>query len=119
MAKYDQLPVYKAAYDLLLQLFGLAHQLNREYKYTLGEKLKNEVTDLLTNIYKANKTFEKATLIDKARENTEIVRLYIRILFDTKQISQKKHIAINEKIENVSKQLAGWHKSANKTKVNT
>ena len=119
MAAYNQLPVYKAGYDLLLELFQLTHNFNREYKYTLGEKLKNEVTDLLTNIYKANKTFTKHELIDKARVNLEIVRLYIRILKDLKQISQNRHVNINERIENISKQLAGWYKSANKNKPNT
>ncbi len=57
MAAYNELPVYKAAYDLLLEIFKFSANLKREYKFTLGEKLKNEVTDLLTNIYKANSTF--------------------------------------------------------------
>ncbi|GAI94110.1 unnamed protein product [marine sediment metagenome] len=111
MAQYIELPVYKAAYDLLLQIFALTHNLTREYKFTLGEKLKNEITDLLTNIYRANRVREKAKILEKARENLELVRLYIRILLDTKQISNKKHIFINQSIEKESKQLAGWHKS--------
>lgn len=115
MAQYDQLPVYKAGYDLLLLVFQLSHNLTREYKYTLGEKLKNEITDLLTNIYKANRVVQKNEPIEKARENLEIVRLYIRILKDTGQINSKKHISINQPIELVSKQLAGWHKSVNIT----
>ena len=100
----------KAAYDLLLEIFKFSANLKREHKFTLGEKLKNEATDLLTNIYKANKTFNKAELIDKARENTEIIRLYLRVLKDLKEIGMKRHIALNEQIENISKQLAGWHK---------
>ena len=111
MAHYIELPVYKATYDLLLQIFQLTHNLNREYKFTLGEKLKNEITELLSNIYRANRTREKAVYLEKARENLELVRLYIRILKDLKQISGKKHVFINLSIEKVSKQLAGWHKS--------
>lgn len=112
---YIELPVYKAAYDLLILIFQLTHNLSREYKFTLGEKLKNEATDLLTNIYRANRVIEKADYLEKAREQLEIVRLYIRILKDTNQISSKKHIFINKPIESVSKQLAGWHKSVTKT----
>lgn len=114
MAHYIELPVYKAAYDLLILIFQLSHNLSREYKFTLGEKLKNETTDLLTNIYRANRVHEKAEFLEKAREQLEIVRLYIRILKDTNQISSKKHIFINKSIESVSKQLAGWHKSVKK-----
>ena len=46
-----------------------------------------------------------------ARENIEVIRLLIRLIKDLRQINMKKFIAINEKIENVSKQLTGWHKS--------
>jgi len=42
MATYDHLPVYKASYDLLLELFRFAKDFNREYKYTLGESIKTE-----------------------------------------------------------------------------
>ena len=111
MASYNELPVYKAAYDLLLELFQFSANLKREYKFTLGEKLKNEVTELLTNIFKANKTYNKAEFIDAARSNTEVVRLYLRVLKDLKVIGIKRHVALNESIENISKQLAGWHKS--------
>lgn len=111
MAHYIELPVYKAAYDLLLLIFDFTHNLSREYKYTIGEKLKNSTTDLLTNIYRANRVKEKAFHLESAREILELVRLYIRILFDTKQIGTKKYIFINESIEKVSKQLAGWHNS--------
>ena len=114
MANYLELPVYKASYDLLLQIFTLTHNLTREYKYTLGEKLKNEITELLSNIYRANRTREKERYLKIARENLELVRLYIRILKDLKQVSGKKHIFINLSIEKVSKQLAGWHKSVSK-----
>ena len=117
MAHYIELPVYKATYDLLLQIFDLTHNLSREYKFTLGEKLKNETTVLLTNIYRANRVRQKENYLETARENLELVRLYIRILKDTKQITSKKHIFINKSIEQVSKQLAGWHKSVIKKQI--
>lgn len=115
MANYIELPVYKASYDLLLKVFNLTHNLTREYKFTLGEKLKNEITELLSNIYRANRVSNKAVHIGTARENLELVRLYIRILKDTNQVASKKHIFINQSIEDVSKQLAGWHKSVIKS----
>ena len=117
MANYIELPVYKAAYDMLLQIFNLTHNLSREYKYSLGDKLKNEATELLSNIYRANRVKDKAGYLNNARENLELTRLYVRILFDTKQIGMKKHVFINQYAENVSKQLAGWYNSVNK--INT
>lgn len=54
MAKYDELPVYKASYDLLLEIFRFTKEFNREFKYTVGESLKRETLDLITLIYRAN-----------------------------------------------------------------
>lgn len=42
------------------------------------------------------------------------IRLMIRILYDTKQISLKRMIFINKIIEEISKQLAGWQKYCTK-----
>ncbi|HOK86880.1 MAG TPA: four helix bundle protein [Tenuifilum sp.] len=114
MALYSELPVYKAAYDLLLQVFGMVHNLSKEYKYSLGEKIKNEITELLSNIYRANRSPHKNQHLEKARENLELARLYIRILKDTQQIGINKYVSINQNMEGVSKQLAGWHKSIEK-----
>jgi len=39
MPLYDELPVFKASYDLLLNIFQFTANFKREYKYTMGEKL--------------------------------------------------------------------------------
>jgi len=114
MAIYDSLPVFKKGYDLLIEIYKLTPGLSREYKYTIGEKLKNESLELLLQIYKANLNWEKEKPIDKCRENTETIRLLIRLLHDLRQISLKRMIALNLLIENVSKQLSGWKKSISK-----
>ena len=111
MALYDQLPVYKASYDLLVAIFGFSRSFTREYKYTIGEKLKSETVDMITNIYRANCRGDKKDLLQRARENIEVVRLYMRLLRDLNQVSIRNFVEVNEQIENVSKQLAGWHKS--------
>jgi len=54
MAYYDELPVYKAYYDLLLEIFRFTKDFTKEYKYTVGESLKKETLELITLIYRAN-----------------------------------------------------------------
>ncbi len=54
MGRYDELPVYKASYDLLLEIFRFTKNFNKEFKYTVGESLKKETTELITLIYRAN-----------------------------------------------------------------
>jgi four helix bundle protein len=112
MALYDTLPVYKASYDLMLMVFEFCRHFRKEYKYTLGEKLKNETLEMIMNIYRANSKADKSQLLQNARENIEVVRLLFRLTKDLKLIPLNKFISINEKIENISKQLTGWQRSA-------
>ncbi len=111
MATYDNLPVYKASYDLLLEIFNFSKNMDREYKYTIGEDLKKETTEMIANIYRANCSHNKKELIGRARENVEIVRLYLRLIKDLKQIALLKFVRINEIIESISKQLNFWQKA--------
>ncbi|NDV66416.1 four helix bundle protein [Bacteroides sp. 224] len=113
MAPYSNLPVYKAIYDLLLLVFKDSFNLQREYRYTIGEKLKSELTELVMLVYRANATKEKNIFIQEARERVELVKLNFRILHDLKQISLKQYVRYAEMAEGISKQLAAWQKYVN------
>jgi len=109
---YDELPVYKATYDLLLEVFHFTKGFSKEYKYTVGESIKKETLELITLIYRSNSKQNKTETIQEAREKIEVLRLFIRLMKDLRQISLKRFVQINKQVENVSKQLTGWHRSA-------
>jgi hypothetical protein len=111
MALYSELPVFKASYDLLLDVFNLCRHFSKDFKYTIGEKLKNETVDMMICIYRANKRRDKKELLQTAQEHIEVVRLLVRLLKDLQQINLQRFVDMSEKIENVSKQLAGWLKA--------
>ena len=101
MAKYDELPVYKASYDLLLEIFRFTKEFKREFKYTVGESLKKETLELITFIYRANSKKEKREALQSARERIEIIRLFVRLVKDLRQISLKSFVKVNKQIENL------------------
>ena len=111
MGLYSELPVYKACYNLLLETYMFTRNFTKEYKYTIGETLKKETVNLLTLIFRANSKKDKFKTLQEAREHIEVIRLFIRILKDLKQISLKSFVRINQQVEEVSKQLTGWQKS--------
>jgi|DewCreStandDraft_4_1066084.scaffolds.fasta_scaffold02360_9 hypothetical protein len=114
MSLTEELPIYKASYDMVLVIFQLVKNFNKEYKYTIGESIKNETIKLITNIYRANCSRNKIEYLNTARENLEVIRLYIRLTKNLHQISVKQLAYVSLHIENISKQLAGWYKSQNK-----
>ena len=66
---------------------------------------------LVVNVYRANCHTAKVALIEAARENTEVIRLMLRLLHDLKQISLKEFVSCNAMLESVSKQLSAWQRS--------
>lgn len=90
MATYNQLPVYKATYDLLLYVYQTGKDVQRDYRYTLGETLKKDLITILTLIYRANANRQKVEIIVEAREKLVAVKLQLRLLHDLKQLSLKK-----------------------------
>lgn len=112
MTNYQNLPVYKTSYDLLILIFSFVKEFSKEYKYTLWDSIKKELLDLIKNVYKANSSFDNRLInIKNARENIETLRLYIRLCKDLKIINLKSFVDVSENVESISKQLFSWEKS--------
>ena len=113
MAISSSLKVYKDSYDLLVYLYQISVNFNKDFKYSLGEKIKNEAIEILINIYKANSDFlERKNNLKSAQDRIEKIIIYIRILKDLKQINLKKFVCLNEKIETINRQLISWKKKS-------
>lgn len=84
MAKYDELPVFKATYDLLLRIYMVSQHWSRDIRYTLGEELKKEVIEILQLIYQANASKKKVAFLSSCRVKLIKVRLQIRVAKDLK-----------------------------------
>lgn len=113
MANYTELNVYKATYGLLFEVLIASKSFNRDFKYTIGENLKNELISAMMQIWRANSTHTKHDNILCAREHIEKCRLYLRLLHDLRQINIDSFTKWNIEIQNISKQLSGWDKSIN------
>lgn len=116
MASYDQLFVYKSGYDLLLMIHTSLQKLPRDIKYTLVQDLKQDTLSVLRCIYHANAASDKLTYLEQARESILNVKINLRLLWDLKHIKEKTYGRLLEQAENVSKQLAAWHKSVSNKK---
>ncbi len=113
MAIYSSLPVYKEAYDMCLAIFRLTDNFSRQYRYALGEDLKNRAKDLIILIYKANRVDDKKTVIEEAREELESIRLLLRLVLDLKICSLNNFVLLSDRLERVSKHLSAWSRYYN------
>ncbi len=111
MANYDNLPVFKASYDLLLDVFRIAKNWSRDLRYSLGEDLKREIIHIQQLVYQANSSTDKLPYIGEARLAIVKIKLLIRLTHDLRETSLKQYALLSEKAESISKQLAAWEKS--------
>ncbi len=97
--------------DLLLRLFHEASKMHKDFRYTLGEDLKQNLLRVEVCIYHAHDEKEVAdkvkyiaVTIDKMLE----VRLIVRILHDSKQLPLKKYALLCEQMVEIEKNLKDW-----------
>lgn len=114
MAIYENLPVFKEVYDLLLQFITLSRNLKRDFRYTIGEQIKRDVLDVCVFIYHANACHDKTMFINKARERMVVIKLNLRVLNDAHELSLKQFCMLVDKIATINKQLAAWDKYVKK-----
>ena len=105
------LPVFRLAYDLLLRLFHDCQKMSKDYRYTLGEDIKKRLLRLEVCIYRVNDQKEaeqKQRYITEALENLIEVKICVRILHDSKQLSLKQFAYLCEKMVEVEDHLKKW-----------
>ena len=108
MVLYENIPVYKASYDLTLQLFHVIKKFPKDFKYTLWEQIKKDALTLIGSIYKANMVKEKQNKILEVRWYVESLKVLLRLSKDLHIIPLDKFILISQSIEIISKQLVAW-----------
>jgi hypothetical protein len=79
MALYDELPVYRDVYCLILKIFEYTRDFPREYKYTPGQDLKRDSMVLVRSIYRANKSKDKREFLETFLDDFELLKLEIRL----------------------------------------
>ncbi len=112
MANTEHLPIYKSSYDLCLYLERVVHGFSRYHKYTLGGDLRDAARRVLKLIVRANARRDKRELLHDIREETEELKVVLRLCQDVKAFANFNSFehAIGLVTE-IAKQNEGWLKS--------
>jgi len=112
VAQYQHLPIYKQTYDILLRTMVATKNFPREYKFTLGQKLKDELMELIVMIYRANSATNKIQHIEWILERIQAIQLLMRVGHDAKILARSHYAALAEMTDNLGRQAQGWLKSS-------
>ena len=81
MAKYQQLPIYRLALELVVFLEDTVRGFSRYHKYSIGERLRQSSWDVVTLVVKANNTpvARRVELLTLLRDKTEEISIALAV----------------------------------------
>ena len=113
MSRYENLPIYKQAFDFLVYIEDVVKNFSRYHKYSIGEILRNDARNIVMNIVKASIAYnkEKLILLKECGELIEEVKIFLNVSKELKAFNNYKsyHHAI-KLVADVGRQNAGWMK---------
>ncbi|MDD5176785.1 MAG: four helix bundle protein [Sterolibacterium sp.] len=112
MALHTELPIHKAAYDLLGVAVELVKNMPRDFKQSLGGEIRTECLAVLVAIYRANCARDKVPHIEVLIERLQMVILLLRLAKDMRMISTGQFARTIPYTQSIGKQATGWRRSA-------
>ena len=83
MARYEHLPIYRAAFDLAVHVEKLVRGFSRHHKYSLGTELRARSRELLARIIDANHSRKRAARLEQLRGDLENFKVMVRLCHES------------------------------------
>ncbi len=104
------------SYDFLKYSIPILNKFPRNYKFTLGDRLQNQMSALLELFIEAYYTSpaQKRILLARANITLEKMRYFFRLGYDLGLYDSLRYHDFAEKINEIGKMTGGWLKSLEK-----
>ncbi|WP_414563107.1 MULTISPECIES: diversity-generating retroelement protein Avd [unclassified Anabaena] len=106
----EELPIIQKTYDLIKWYVPIINRLPRIHKFTLGDRMTNELYDLLEGLLTARYHQEKLNLLEPLKTIIDILKYQTRILFDFNLIPVYRYEYASKLINEIGLDLGGWIK---------
>lgn len=112
MALASTLPIYRVTYDLLQVATRITKDMPRDFKQSLGGKIRDECVELTVLIYRANCSRDKRPHLETLQEHLQVVTLLLRLSKDMRLISTGQFAQTIELTDQIGRQSSGWLKAS-------
>lgn len=98
----------KNAYLLWYQYYSI---IPKTHRYSLGEKIDKIFVDIIEAVITASflSIEEKEPFVRFAIRKLDTMKIFLMMLWETKSLDNKKYIALSEKLNDIGRNLGGWH----------
>lgn len=105
---YENLKVYRDTLALLLRVSKLSETMDDDQVPDL-KLLKGELVDAMTCILRASEWPDNGDQIRSAVEHIARARIWIRLLFETREISRYVYVQYCKTTSSIQGQMLEWH----------
>jgi len=116
---YEKTPIYRKAREALRSAHVLTARMNKAYKYTLGESIRNAALALTEAVFFAYEEREDFTVklahFTRIKNKTQSLLVNYRIANDLQLIPQKEYGEQVEVLISIIRQTRGWEKKVSQT----
>lgn len=107
----EELPVIQKTYDLIKWMVPILDRLPRTHRFTLGDRIIQELYNLLDNLIAARYTkIGRLSALKGLNTRLQVLRYQCRLLMDFDLISLKRYEHMHRQINDIGQDLGGWIK---------
>ena len=112
MARYEHIPIYKAALDMAVYIEQIVANFSRYHKYTLGSELRLLSHKVVVLIIRANNVVDKTALLSELADLLEEMKLLVHLAKEVKAFHSFNSFEVCVRhLDSVTRQCSGWLKS--------
>ena len=105
--------IFEKIKGLYLLWYEYYRTLPTTHRYTLGQKVDRLMMEVIESVAFAAflKPEEKIPYVRLAIRKSDVLKIFLNILWETKSLDDKKYILLSEKLSAIGKDLGGWNGS--------
>ena len=109
MVNYENLAVYKSAFDLCVYFEKIVKNFGKGHKFTIGADLKNKSREIAIQVVRANISNTKIKDIQELIILIEELKMIVRLCQETNGFSNKNSYSyVSKLLTNLSNQANNW-----------
>ena len=112
MNEFDT-PIFIKSYDLYKLFYSFRTLVPKNDRYTIWQRCENLMLDVVEGLLYAGQLskLDKLLTLEKTSMRLNLLRVFVRLMKDTKTIDNKKYVSLETIIDEIGRQLGGWIKS--------
>jgi hypothetical protein len=110
----SDIPIFHKTYDLYKTFYEYSVHFPKKDRYTLGQKIENNILELLELVVLASQTegAKKLNTLKSASVKLDMIKILVRLCKELKAIDTKKYLSLSLLLQEIGKMLGGWIKAS-------